>query len=345
MPISKYLNDLNIIVLMPFGSNLYGTEVNMDDLTDKEKTESDNYLSDRDYKGIYLPTKKDIYLNTISKSRKFDSKIDSNAKNTPDDIDCEIYSLQYFLKMALDGDTAAMDMLHCPEDLLIQSSDIWKNMVSNRSKFYTKNLNTLVSYARGQAATYGIKGSRLSDAKNVLDFLDQFDKYSYNPRLSEIWEQLPTGEHINKLPQDPKTKLRMYEVCNRKSQETSKVCYLQDMIKRFYDKYGERARKAANNEGIDWKAISHAIRAGSQLKEIINNGTITYPLSDRDFIKKVKLGRYSYFCIAVYLDCMIDELELMNKNSQLPIEPDYEFWDDFLISTIDSYLQIGNKNV
>lgn len=341
MCISEKINDLinylNVIVLMPFGSTLYGTEVIMDDLIDKEKLESDKYLSDKDYKGIYLPTKEEIYLNKIPKSIKFDSKIDQSAKNTPDDIDCELYSLQYFIKMVLDGDTAAMDMLHCPEELLIRTTDIWKNMVTNRSRFYTKNLKTLVDYARGQAAKYGIKGSRLADAKNVLDFLNQFDPNLNNPRLREIWDKLPIGKHINKIF-DPKTKLWMYEVCNRKIQETGKACYCRDIIQRFYNEYGERARKASNNEGVDWKAISHAIRAGYQLKEILNNGTITYPLADCEFIKKIKLARYSYFCISIYLDCMVDELEMINKKSSLPMEPDYKFWNNFLISTIDEYI-------
>ena len=331
----KCFENLNILFLAPFGSTLYGTEITIDDLTEEEKLNSDNYLSDKDFKGIYLPTKEEIYYNKIPKSIKFDSKDNPNMKNKPEDIDCELYSLQHFLKMALDGDTAAMDMLHCPEELWIKTSSVWEKMVKNRSRFYTKNLKTLVDYARGQAAKYGVKGSRLSDAKNVLDFLNKFDPKNNNPKLREIWDQLPTGEHIFKLSPDIKTGLRMYEVCNRKSQETAKACYCRDMVQRFYDDYGDRAKKAARNEGVDWKAISHAVRAGFQLKEIILNGTITFPLADREFIKKVKLGRFSYFCMAIYLDCMVDELEELNRNSSLPINPDYDFWINFLISEID----------
>lgn len=339
MQISDHFDGSNIIVLLPFGSSLYGTEITIDDLNEKEKLEPNNYLSDKDYKGIYLPTKEEIYNNTIQKSRKFNSKKDQNAKNTPDDIDCEIYSLQYFLKMALSGDTTAIDMLHCPEESWIKSSDIWNIMVKNRSKLYTKNLQTLVEYARGQAAKYGVKGSRLSDAKNVLDFLNQFNCDDNNPKLKDIWDQLPEGEYVYKLPPDQKTGLRMYEVCNRKTQETAKACYCKNMVQTFYDEYGERAKKASRNEGIDWKAISHAIRAGLQLEEIIVKGTLTFPLADREFIKKVKLARYSYFCVAIYLDCMIDKLEIMNRKSSLPLEPDHKFWNDFMISTIDKYVR------
>ena len=35
----------------------------------------------------------------------------------------KIYSLHYFLKLACDGQTVAMDMLHAPDKLLVESSD------------------------------------------------------------------------------------------------------------------------------------------------------------------------------------------------------------------------------
>lgn len=332
------VNQDNLIVLLPFGSTLYGTEVTIDDLTEEEKKNTDEYLSDRDYKGIYLPSKSDILWNRVKKSLKFDSKENPNIKNTSDDIDCEIYSIHHFIKMALSGDTAAMDMLHCPENLIIESSPIWELMVKNRSKFYTKNLKSLVDYARGQAAKYGVKGSRIYDAEKVMEFFNQFDPDTNNPRLKEIWDRLPSGEHIYKLPPDPRTRLRMYQLCNRNMQETARVCYVRDeIVKRFLNDYGSRARMAAENKGIDWKAVSHAVRAGSQLRELLTTGNITFPLIEREFIKKVKLGRFSYLCMGLYLDNMVDELEELNKNSSYPMEPDGEYWENFLIEIIEEY--------
>jgi hypothetical protein len=41
-----------------------------------------------------------------------------------------------------------MDMLHAPENMLIESSDIWRNIVKEKKRFYTKNLNSFVDYAR-----------------------------------------------------------------------------------------------------------------------------------------------------------------------------------------------------
>ena len=82
------MESLRIIAKMKFGSHLYGTA-----------TEN----SDLDYKGIYLPTKEQILLNRFKKSHNIQTKKGSSAKNTSDDIDIEFYSLQYFIKLACEG--------------------------------------------------------------------------------------------------------------------------------------------------------------------------------------------------------------------------------------------------
>lgn len=82
---------MKLIVKMKFGSHLYGTS-----------TED----SDVDYKGIFLPGKREILLNHIPKCRSFSTGNDL-VKNSPDDVDEEIYSLHYFIELACDGQTVA----------------------------------------------------------------------------------------------------------------------------------------------------------------------------------------------------------------------------------------------
>ena len=150
---NSIVNYMDLIVKMKFGSHLYGT--NTED-------------SDVDYKGVFLPDKRDILLNQIPKCRSISTGNDL-MKNSPDDVDEEIYSLHYFIKLACDGQTVAIDMLHAPDNMLIESSDIWNKIVKQKQRFYTKNLNSFVNYARRQASKYGIKGSRLNAAQQVLE--------------------------------------------------------------------------------------------------------------------------------------------------------------------------------
>jgi predicted nucleotidyltransferase len=194
---------MNIIVKMKFGSQLYGTA-----------TEN----SDIDYKGVFLPSKEEILLGNIPKCHNY-STGSANSKNSPDDVDVEIYSLHYFIKMACDGQTIAMDMLHAPEKMLIESSDIWKAIVKHRDRFYTKNLNSFIDYARRQAAKYGIKGSRLNAVSQVLDLLK-----SENPenKLRAIWKNLPRMEYCTDAGTDP-SGMRQYQVCGKLFQESRKI--------------------------------------------------------------------------------------------------------------------------
>lgn len=346
MNVSEICKELDIVVLMSFGSELYGTQVGIDDLNEEEKKEPEKYISDKDFKGIYIPNKYDTFRGKIQKSILFNSKKNQDEKNTSNDIDCELLAIQYFFELAIKGDTSILDMLHCPNELLIKDSKFWQTIRGMRDKFYTKSLGTFVDYARGQAAKYGMKGSRLSDAKNVLDFLkinvSVHSEVDLDIRLRDVWDSLPKGRHIIKHPID-KTGLRMYEVCNRKLQETSKLNYCIDVIQRFYDEYGKRAKLASENKGIDWKAVSHALRAGLQLEELLTDGIITFPLKDAEFLKNVKLGRYAYFCVATYLDYMVDKLEDMNRNSSLPEKVDLDYVNRVLVDMINYHFNYSNE--
>ncbi len=318
---------MKTIVKMIFGSHLYGTNTPE---------------SDTDYKGIFLPSKREIYLNKIPKSVNFNTKKESNVKNSNMDIDTEIYSLHYFLELACQGQTVALDMLHCPKELLIESSETWKMIVSERHRFYTKNLDAFVGYARKQAAKYGIKGSRLNDAKRILDFLD--DKCNGNLtadislKIKDVWDELPSGEFIIKHQPDVNG-IRMLEVCGRKIGETAYLYYAYNIVKKFYDNYGERAEKAAKNEGIDWKAVSHALRAAFQVRDILITGTISYPLKESAFLKKVKAGNLDYLTeVNPYLDKLMNEVECLSKESTYPLKVDVSFWNTFLINVIEKVL-------
>jgi predicted nucleotidyltransferase len=311
---------METIVKMIFGSHLYGT---------------DTPDSDKDYKGVFLPSKEQVYLNKIPKSISTNTK-KGNEKNTSGDTDTEMYSLQYFIKLACEGQTVALDMLHAPFDKIEIWSTLWALIIKERERFYTKNLDAFVGYARRQASKYGIKGSRLNDAKMAIDFfIKTYYQEGYSPTsLSYYWDELPTGEHIYKYENE---KPRMYEVCGRKLQETVTIDYAYDVINKFYTSYGERARQAANNENIDWKAISHALRAAYQVKQILTENTITFPLKEAEFLKKVKIGELDYqTVVAPVLEELMDLLEKLSLKSILPEKVDRKYWDNFIINVMEN---------
>lgn len=303
------------IVKMIFGSHLYGCQ-----------SES----SDKDFKGIFLPSFEDCVLKNIPKSFQKSSGNDKK-KNTKDDIDEEIYSLQYFIELALQGQTVAMDMIHCNDECLIEKSDIWSFIRKNRSKFYTKNLDAFIGYARKQAAKYGVKGSRLYAAEQVIEFSKNIDE---NSKLKDIWHKLPFPEHVYRISDGSSD---FYQVCGKKFQSTIKVKQMIEILNKFYEEYGDRARLARFNDSIDWKAMSHAVRSALQVKEILITNDLIFPLKDRKLLLNIKQGSLDYKTeVAPMLESLMDEVEILSEKSNLPKKADREFWNHFIIDVYRS---------
>jgi hypothetical protein len=153
------------------------------------------------------------------------------------------------------------------------------------------------------------------------------------------WAILPTGEHIHKLDAD-EYGIRFYQVCGRKIGDTCSMRQLRDIVYNFYLSYGERARLAESNTGVDWKAVSHAFRAAYQVKEILTTGEIVFPLKDAQFLREIKSGILSYTnCVAPKLDELMTEVEDLAAKSKLPEKVNRKFWDDFLIKVIDEHIK------
>ncbi len=307
---------MRIIVKMKFGAHLYGTATPE---------------SDVDYKGIFLPTKEELLLGRVPKSHNYSTGKDE-SRNTRNDIDIELYSFHYFIKLACDGQTVAMDMLHAPGDMILQKSKIWDAIVKNKQKFYTKNLRSFIDYARRQASKYGIKGSRINAALQVLEMLKKVDS---SKKMRAVWNQLPRVEHCYDVAPDPNG-MRQYQVCGKSFQESATIGYVIPILEKFYNDYGHRAKLAAENKNIDWKAVSHALRAAYQTKEILTENSINFPLRTADFLIKIKLGKLDYLSeVGPVLETLMEEVESLALSSNLPETVDRKFWDQFICDTLE----------
>lgn len=315
----------HILVEMTFGSHLYGTA---------------SPTSDKDYKGVYLPAFDDLLLSRFPKSINENTKLDSSEKNTSADTDKETYSLHYFMELAKKGETVALDMLHAPPSAWLKTSWQWEYLVDRKHFFYTKNLSSLVGYARKQASKYGVKGSRLADAKLVRDVLF---KYSHM-RVSDLMDHLPTTEHCGIMPHDGGT---VYTVCGRKLTANAFAHHYLPMMDNFIKEYGERAKQAETNEGVDWKAVSHAFRAAYQVRGILKDGGFTYPLPETDFLRAVKSGLLNFKTdVGPMLDSLMDEVDRLSKESKLPEKVDDSLMDCLMLYLVGtSYPQVKRNQL
>ena len=319
---------MKIVMETVFGSHLYGLNTP---------------TSDKDYKGIFLPHPRDILLGKAPKTIDT-STGDKSSKNTVDDIDRQLYSLPKFISLACDGDTVALDMLHADDSKLIANSEIWQYIRANRWRFYTTELTGLFGYVRKQAAKYGVKGSRLAALREIYDVLQGLEDTRnvrmpsnlgdaiHRVKVGEVSDKFPTNEFC-RFVTDTTQKAGcqdFYEVLGRKFQSTITVAEMKKSVYKLWDEYGERARQAEANNGIDWKALSHALRGGLQLISIYKHGDIVYPLEESQLLKEVKAGIKPFSFVQEKLEEVMGEVERLAAVSTYPKEVDREFWNDFI---------------
>jgi len=320
---------MDIIVKCLAGSHLFGTNT---------------ATSDMDYKGIFIPTRKQIllgqYKESVSKSTG-----DDDSKNGQDDIDIEMYSVKKFFKMISKGDTAALELLFTPADCIIEKSPMWDMIVSQREKLLSSQVSAMIGYARQQANKYGIKGSRMGELATCIDNLKEIQKtFDFqNPKLKHGWEEIVDKmknlEHVHflELPISTGTSSSLVpaiEILGKKFDHHNSFIHVLEIICGIYKNYGARARQAKANNGIDWKALSHATRVSIQGIELLKSGKITLPLSegDREIVMKIKTGIMPYKEVSQLLEDLLAGLERAKRDSNLPDKVDQEFLNELIIN-------------
>ena len=313
------------MVKMKFGSHIYGTNTPE---------------SDQDFKGIYLPTAKEILMQKAKKIIK-KSTGKEHEKNTAEDTDLEIFSIHRYIDLLLEGQTVALDMLFVPDEFIVggECLELWKEIQANKDKFLHSGILSFIGYCRTQANKYGIKGSRMNAVKGALDFfkLKQMGtEHDPNNRLNscDFPKLILEHEHINMVTcKGPNNVEEPHlEICNRKFGMKTKVTYLIETLERIYDQYGHRAKQAASNDGVDWKALMHAVRVQYEARELLTTGKITFPRPERELLLQIRNNKHkitiSYEEVAKIIEEGLEELE--GFKSKLPPKPDFEYAEGLL---------------
>ena len=319
---------MNIILSTIFGSHLYGSN-------------TDN--SDLDFKSIYIPSANDILLQKIKTSIQNKRNKPEFEKNNADDIDEEIYSLDKFFSLVSEGQTVSLDVLFSNPDKHLITSDIWKEISDNRKRLISRKSEAFIGYCRQQANKYGIKGSRVAAARKAYEVLGalvgiygkttklcHFEndlKYLVEDEFCEFESKfLANGQEIKHL-----------SVCGRLMPFTSSVGSAYDIVKRLFDEYGKRALQAENNDGVDWKALSHAVRIGQQAIELFETHNIIFPRPNAHELVKIKKGELPYKEVAELIEELFIKVEGASKNSTLPEKADSAWIESFIL---DKYSKV-----
>ncbi len=313
---------MNLIVEIRFGSHLYGT---------------DTPQSDLDVKGVYIPDARDILLQLVKPLIADQREKAVGEKNTAVDVDREAYSLQRYLELLCEGQTVALDMLFAPDCAMITPpTAVWNEVRTLAPKLITKRSAAFVRYCQQQASKYGIRGSRIAAARHVLDLLRQAKTASGAAAKLEVAREalfaMEPVEHVAlyDVEQASGKAITTLEVCGRKILFTTSLETATGIVQRVLDEYGKRAFLAERNEGVDWKALSHALRVGYEAVELLSTGRITFPRPEAEHLKAVKLGQLPYREIGAEIETQLAMVVAAEQASKLPETPDYMAVDDLV---------------
>lgn len=310
---------MNRLLKLKFGSHLYGTN-----------TPS----SDQDYKGIFKAELKDIILGKDSKTI-YENEISKgeNGRNTSEAVDCEWIELRKFISDCLSGQTYALDMVFAPENMWIESSPEWRHIVDNKDKLLSKDVKPYIGYCRQQANKYGLKGSRLGELIRLLEWLNTLPKQD---QLINHIESFSQSEFLWREQKELNNQGRVIEqdflvVLEKRFPISATVKKMIESLDSIFAKYGSRAIEAERNNGVDWKAVSHAFRCMYQLEELADTGHIIFPLKEAQKLKDIKLGKIDWNILNDELYSLMERTIKKVEDSNLPDKPDRKYWDNWII--------------
>lgn len=300
---------------MRAGSHLYGTAT---------------AASDTDLKLVYVPSARDILL---QRARPTVTDVRSRAegeRNRPGDVDRESHSLQRFLDLVLAGQPIALEMLFAPDDAMtMPPTPLWREVQALAPRLVSRQATVFLRYGKAQAERYGARGIRAAAAGQALSVLEAAEAAHGAPaRLGAIEPELTAlaanTAHVALTDCDVGGGrfVRHLDVCGRKTPLHASIKSAREMAARLQAEYGDRARFAEHAGGVDWKALSHAVRVGQEALELLRTGRLRFPLAGAGRLLDIKLGHLPYQEVAADIERLRDEVETATTISALPDQPD-----------------------
>lgn len=293
----------NIVYVGFHGSHLYGL---------------DREGSDIDIKAIYLPTLDELIMGKALKTY--------NVKNEELNIEVEIKSLSSFVRSCQTADTNCIDLLHTPDEMIIFCTEMWECLVKERKELYAKNMKGIVGYIKVHTHKYTNKLERLAEMKSLLEITNTIlvaDKKATVKSVAESSEVTDAKyQYIQSVVLVRDGEQQYLEVCGKKYIYTWSAEDLSHKLLFEIARYGKRSKDGLD-KGLDTKSLSHALRVLLQLKEIVKERELTFPLRDAEFVKAVKLGEITDVNLVIArIDTLYEECMQLISESDLKDEVD-----------------------
>lgn len=307
----KEMAKKNLILKFRTGSHLYGTA-----------TEN----SDEDFVGIFLPNKE--YVLGLKNIKEVDAGIkskDEEGKNTAEAVDCKYYELRNFLKLALENNPNIIELFFANGENIVFSDENGVALSSHRFDLLHKGLyDKFGGYARSQKHKMVIRMNHFDELNAAEKFLSdepennilaeyKFRKY---PFLEYEENYFRIGD-INFIP-GYSVKRVLSAVRHRLSNVTNR----KDLMTKY---------------GYDTKFASHLIRLLLEGIELLETGTLKFPLNDAKILLEIKNGLWKMPTVLDLADVLENRMKKAYENTDLPEKADFEKINQFCIETLSEF--------
>lgn len=253
--------------------------------------------SDTDYRGFVVPPKE--YLLGLKEFNQYQSPTEDKT----------VYSIKGFFKELIKGNTQCMETLFAPDENIIALSSVGKKVLENRNIFLSQhNIRTIVGFA--MAEWRKAEGTELY--------------YKYPSESDESLLQKVYGR---------------FQLDRGRIAQILELCYGEDhevAVKVKKDKFslGEKRRKLVERVGFDSKAAGHVVRLLFQAVQLLEYGSIKYPLGNAEYLKDVKAGKVKLEIIDEIRKAYLDEIDIKLNTTDLPKKLDINKIEKFYLELV-----------
>jgi hypothetical protein len=314
------VNPHKLVYLAKSGSHLFGSKTPKSDL---------------DVKGLFLPSRQSLYLQNAPQQFSQNTN-NSNAKNSSEDVDVTVWSVQFWLKLLTKGDINAVSLLfsYTNPDAMLKGTDaefLTRLKALEPTKLLSRNLSGMMGFAYNQAIKYTAKGKHLHAVQTAISILEQASK-GLIADIADVVVTQVADESMARVQIGSKG-IKQLVLLEKMFDFTASTAWALAPLHEVEARYGKRA-KLALEAGVDFKAFSHSLRVLEEIRLLHSIGRISYPHTG-DFAKLMmdaKMGVLEYEVLVEKLDHKLEEARAAEASSVLPSELDPSYSEAFLLS-------------
>lgn len=313
------VNPHKLVYLSKSGSHLFGTNTPKSDL---------------DVKGLFLPSIQSLYLQNAPQQFSQNTN-NSNVKNSSEDVDVTVWSVQFWLKLLTKGDINAVSLLfsYTNPNAVLEGTDasfLEKLKALDPIKLLSRNLSGMMGFAYNQAIKYTAKGRHLYAVQTAIRILTEASQGLIGD-VAEVVVTQVADDSMARVQEGSKG-IKQLVLLEKMFDFTATTAWALAPLREVEARYGKRA-KLALEAGVDFKAFSHSLRVLEEIRLLHSSGCIVYPHTGdfAELMMDAKMGNLEYEVLVEKLDQKLEEARAAEAISFLPPELDSSYSETFLL--------------